>query len=445
MGISSEWVKILREEFASCFLSEIPEGVEISVIIDDFSLSMYQLVNGVETGQGLKAKCHARLKQFWTGSLRRYIVLFDESDYVPASKYPTQKKRIEASKDIPFSEEEIKVYEIKITEGRLPDIPRLMATPTLRRELYCVCAKFLSYTQYPIMKEKEEKQRVTLIIDGPLQSTPNNSKVGNICTLIPAKVKPVYIDITPPSGIGESDLKVAKYLTQNKGESIFIRCYDSDMIPIILLNMRDLVNGVSIDTKVFLDLTCPTNAYKSGQYVRTIIDMVALWREITNLFKCEGQCRITSPIEVMCLLIVLSKTDFAEGFKGIGPKTVWKSFKAHGFREFGERQTVSMPMTLYGDSTQTRRLIVAEHELLDFITKRCGKRAQGIEYGKGIATIRRIFWNIDYWINGHKCTHFNPLEIHPNEYIPIYGWMVDHRGEVVRSDTVYICPTKPTQ
>ena len=135
---------------------------------------------------------------------------------------------------------------------------------------------------------------------------------------------------------GEGDLKIAAYLRRYKGRGVWIRCADMDVIPIVLMAMRDLINRDTkdIEGKIFVDLT--PSGFKSKSLVQQkkrppqIVDMVALWKSIHQKMVRSYSIR-TRPVGTLCLFMVLCGTDFVKKPARLGMMSLWGAFDKGGY------------------------------------------------------------------------------------------------------------------
>ena len=135
---------------------------------------------------------------------------------------------------------------------------------------------------------------------------------------------------------GEGDLKIAAYLRRYKGRGVWIRCADMDVIPIVLMAMRDLIDRdtKNIEGKIFVDLT--PSGFKSRSLVQQkkrppqIVDMVALWKVIHQKMVRSYSIR-TRPVETLCLFMILCGTDFVNKPARLGMMSLWGAFDKGGY------------------------------------------------------------------------------------------------------------------
>ena len=135
---------------------------------------------------------------------------------------------------------------------------------------------------------------------------------------------------------GEGDLKIGAYLRRYKGRGVWIRCADMDVIPIVLMAIRDLIDQdtQNIEGKIFVDLTPTVFKSKSLVYQKKrhpqVVDMVALWKAIH--LKMVRKFSIQSrPVETLCLFMILCGTDFVKKPARLGIMSLWGAFEKGGY------------------------------------------------------------------------------------------------------------------
>ncbi len=117
---------------------------------------------------------------------------------------------------------------------------------------------------------------------------------------------------------------------QIKGGNIYIKSRDTDSIYILLLHIRGWIDIKTEKIKygIFLESSgrdnCPGE--KPRDMKPRFIDVVALWRSILVYFR-DNYPGIPCPIETMILLILLTGSDYTDGFPQFGPAKIWESFK----------------------------------------------------------------------------------------------------------------------
>ena len=494
MGINRAWKPILENTFGYLFIESIPPEATIDVIIDDFSLNFRKVLWGLNNWSELIDRLKSRITSKINPNLKQYVILFDEPLYVPRSKQCTQKKRLNESVHrgvTPFSDTEIEF--INIGENVIiPDssedsnlfINRLMMTRKLFPQLisFC-CQKIISICPtipYPIQfiidggytngidfdilqtKLLVDENCVLNLTDEPKFITINNTNQD----------KSIHIQKNIVN-IGESDFKIPRNISHTTQGNIYIRSNDSDTICILLLHMRSWINPLTgrIKYGIFVDTEMTS---KHGE----ITDIVSLWRKILVYYK-EHYPGIKYPIETQVMLILLTGSDYTDGFPQLGPKKIWDSFSDGGHKILYpnskrkhnsdipniesmvssdyDDQTIIMEFA-YGNPDQRYGIKVAEHRVYQFIAYMYHKfimkspyPEQGIKNLDAIrsnakerdsrckrdsskwnipdtdeeiyAKIRRVVWNLDYFLNGSKITGWmDPLSVDQKTGKSMFGW-----------------------
>jgi hypothetical protein len=392
MGIDGQWKHRFREKWPECFLQYIPVEKTVHVVIEDFSLRLYKIATKCTDPRDVAIRCCKWILNNYTPELETVIVTFDET--APLAKKPKQDSRDTTA--TPFTPEEIMRKGINISEdgtGYIEQTERVLRTPSLKHKLYYLCSKYLlnldfetifkvnkSIPDMPFIQQSE----FSLWIDGARINEHRVYVDDPTCCVISHPKKTMMC--MGSFGIGESDLKVVNHISRNRGKTIIVSSYDGDMLPILLLNMRDWINKETgmLDVQVYLDLCTELeprherctkvlnglkngnatsnssnngngNGNKKGEVKFDIIDINKLW---SNMLMAKGFPILKSlpfPIETMCMLIILCKTDFVEGLKGVGIATIWSAFQDGGYN------------ILKGDEIVLRKKSASKKEMLDFL------------------------------------------------------------------------------
>ena len=365
MGIKPGWKKILIETYKHCFSGNLPDDTKITEVIDDLSLNIRNLIVDREaTWDSFATQLRNRI-QYHRGNpdLRKYIVVIDESQYVPRSKECTQRNR--DKKEIPFTEVEIEA--MLPLEGFLFHTPtkqfltKVMATRAMHCKMYDFCtgetalAKLPQtnveliidggYTEYMKYQQKEGKPFVILdkTDSNETKVQPNNTSGQCYTTITPRKEEQDYakVIIYPSRKIGEGDLKIPRAISELEQGNIFIKSRESDSIFILLLHMRGWINREtgSIKYGVFLELEFDPK----GSSDTSRLDVVSLWRTILLHFQTDYP-GISCPIETFVLLVLLAGSDYTDGFPQLGPAKIWESFKDYGHKILFDHSTELVDM-----------------------------------------------------------------------------------------------------
>lgn len=490
MGLKPEWKKLLQKEFSSAWISSIPQTHNVDVVIDDFSIYCHQGFYGIEAGREVLDRCKARLLEYLGESVKEYIVLFDEHEYQPRNKEICHRSRSKGQNPIP--NEIVERDHMQITDASWMNISTVLDTPLLRDDFYRFCTEKLT-----VMQMEYKKEPFVVVVDGARERT--GHKIATqpmICyiTKLPLegetdKYQRKWNKYSSAKK-GESDLKILRYVNKHKGDCIVVRSNDADSIVLLLLNMRNLIDLKSgeIDTKIYLD-TSKGKQERTGDY---LLDVVSLWRAIIVYFQINFP-GLNNSIEMLCILMLLSGGDYIQfKFPQLGPVTIWNAFKLHWrlFKDehgpFIEKIPPPEKTILYGNYRDRIGIKIKESMLYDFVChcyilrfpgllsiysvfkaprkvsslfyiRQTLKNAEQKENNKrwknhqkekksmtiqtddqAFAIFRRIYWTLDYWMNGAENNFVDPLEKDPDQgTFSLYGWEEDSNGYIVESEKVW--------
>lgn len=557
MGLKTEWKAILNEVFGYCRLDGVPDGTEIDMVIDDGSLAIRRTSFGIRSWSDLGQQIRTRIMSYYTPALKRYVVTFDESNHVPPSKQAEQEKRRKATfaRGItPLTETEL--AQLKIERGHpLPEpkdqfIERLMITSAAKARLFAFCTAEIASVQFgasssssgaPSLPSQDlpgsasagaaaadmEIERadlysdtdgratatgdVDVIVDGGRVAVLDERRRGGdngfeillkpaeylsheaACIYVVPGEKPC-IRVEPSSEIGEGDLKIVRHISMLEGGNVYVRSCDTDMIVILLLNMRRWINRETGHVRfgIFLDTASNASAAASG---KNLIDVVSLWRSILTVFR-DKYPGIPCPIETVCLLLLLTGGDYAEGFSQLGPRRLWAAFcdGGHNVLFEGSESIRTSPVRVpekqrdqlhaeacrhavhisggYGVSNDRYSLQFNEARILSFVayayhkclSLRPGPSGASMESVRRLvaqktanararwklvsddemrAVTRRVWWCMDYQANGALSKRhqpfLDPAVKHPNTGLSVHGWDRDahESGRVTPSKVVH--------
>lgn len=404
-GIITSWfpsVEILPEEHRS----------DVTIVIEDMCLRFYNYMSASDSPRTLFREIRNHPGKIFAKfpNCVEYVCLIDDTDHVPASKRPTQNKR----DDEQFSEEELRflgkrAYLSQLCEDETDWIEAIYGQEAKdfnerqkekgnkeRRNAFKVFINKLMKTRsgnrkldvyHTVGREllKVHKNTFSLfglerkmILDGcALPADPNCRRLikddddiilDEFLAYVPGKSYPTnnvvmdskrkYRNDGVRYALGEVDVKLVGWLIAllskcDTPQTVWICCYDTDAIPILLLNMYKLIDKKTghIPHQIFLDLT-----YRNANKVKmedltkedqeklkkhpeliskwtistTVWDMVALWRHIHGTF---GRCfpGIKRPVEIFCTLLVLGATDFVTRLTDVGISPLWEAFRIGGY------------------------------------------------------------------------------------------------------------------
>ena len=182
---------------------------------------------------------------------------------------------------------------------------------------------------------------------------------------------------------------------------------------------------------------------------------------------------LTHPIEVICLLLVITKSDYVEALNHFSPKRVWDRFYRHcGWQFFSHPTAVTVhpdPLTLIGEDQYSivprqRRLMYNENAIRDFIQyvywceifrdpkidyypiermksipdivqRLIEKQSKTflvddiVHEHRLMARVRRITWNLDYWFNGPQGLTWYIFARHGDTNLSIFGWVYNDKNQ----------------
>lgn len=411
MGIDTSWKKILEERYPECFSSGLPEGVMPVMVIDDLSLNLRKFTHLAKTGKEILERLSKRLNSFYNPNLETYVGLFDEPRHVPPCKQKTQKKRIDNCADAPYTADEISRFKISIQDHMLPNMGRLLATKSLHPEVYRYLTAGIIDWKIP---ESNGPKKLKRKIDGGIVRSLNMDNMSLEPRLIvcsPYTTQPFTCDTYC---IGEAEQKAPKYVSDIKEGPILVSCYDTDILPILLLNARDWIDLETKDIKVdvYVDLThqgsgthlpgparddsadhnsdildrpskkaattstsggnrpvnAPNGDKKKKAPVRKImVNVVALWRAIIDDFNVTMP-NIKNPIEVVVLLMAMCGGDFVDNLPGVGAITMWNAFLEFGNKIMYMKEPILVPDdVITNDRDFPHNIVLAEHKVYQWI------------------------------------------------------------------------------
>lgn len=381
MGIDTDWKAKLAEMYPDCWTNGLPDGVSPIMVIDDLSLNCRKVTTGAKTGEEMITRLINRIDSLGNPKLEKRVIIFDEGEYTPLNKQITQKKRTDDNKkNPPFTPKEIRDNFRGINEGRLPIMERFMATRSLQPELYRFFTKaILNWSSKNAYVKKPE-----IVIDGGVIEVQDREKVSLKSQIIvkhPGYDFPTFYE---SSKIGESDVKIVRYVNSVVEGDILVCSYDTDLIPILLLSVRDWIGSSGeINKRVFLDLS-PSGfcTHKPGGGVikqrggevqdpkdnkRQMLDMVLLWRSIIEDFNMKFPF-ISDPIEIIVTLMMMSGTDYVETIYGIRCNKIWNAFEDIGNSVMYLNEPLLITDKKWSvDVNEIHSIILAEHKMYQWI------------------------------------------------------------------------------
>lgn len=291
------------------------------------------------------------------------------------------------------------------------------------------------------------------------------------------------------NGIGEADIKILKDVEHNNHKYNWVVVDDSDLIPILLLSVRSLIDKDTCefghDTRLILDMDRNQSVNNNGLYNQqssSVIDIIDLWKGILEYFN-QNFPNVAFPIETFCMILILNGTDHFSGFPWLSPNALWtKAFSTGGHyimeraittdKKFGI-PTIESPRIINFDEDAIMKFIrYAYATWMDKETEKKIKNVVSRNRGNAIAvlddshpflypsyksiddwikikmakskkeiapfnedtlraSVRRAIWNLNYWINGHTALCPDPLS-KDGDGTSLYGWVTMIRDNEVK-------------
>jgi hypothetical protein len=420
MGIDTLWKEVIRDN-TNCFIEEIP-GVPEVVIIDS-TVKLYSHFYKAFSGGNARPRMMKDIFENIFPGIQSLCLLLDEHEYTPRCKL--------SEKKTPYTDEEVISEGLRVTDGQLPELKKMMDTPLLREDairFYC-----------QVLKECLDGNRITqdITIDGYRSRSRLQTRNVNQEKSYPATYSKfvrlggssILSEVHEDSKkIGESDLKIVHHVNNYLNKFILVKTVDTDIIPIILLNMRHWINSVTskLELKLFVDFG--SHAKAGTRY----LDVVRLYRTI--IIKMKPMINfIPLPIETMVILMLISGSDYSDNLN-VKPKVIWQTFFDKGYRCL--EQELLVIFTIGGQIAQPQvrsYITIAEHLIANFVTKCGGRPIRGCN--SYIPSTRRLFWNMDYWINGGYKGYEDPLKVNKQTGLSEFGWC-EKNGKVIITDKV---------
>lgn len=503
MGLSKGgWKNILRQRYPQCFQKD-SSNLRPNVVIEEGGMLKFSLIHAAKKGADIEFRLRKRVLNAFRKGATRYYYLLDSDP--PKNKGFVQAQR-RKNKEM-YTDEDLHRMSalLPISLGEIPNnSEKILFTPALCSDFYRFLTQSLLTTTMGALihhanrfesvsasecnqLEQQFRDNEIFVYDGRLadplwQKNPVDKTSRGVLppnSLIHAKKRldSQEFETLTYYHIGEAELKIPSIIRDNLGKTILINCGDLDIVPILLLSMRDLFNPEgNVDTKIFIDLTTGhSRAKEKKKKLKTaedemeeddesnnqVIDVVALWRSIIIDFKTR-KIKLP-PIETMCGLMTFG-SDYVESIPNLSTQKLLDIFFANGhhiasqhgglFETCGEDD--------WSLELKPRRIVVSEHNWLllfgiGYTQKLCTDREvrakpvlpwpeitalieQDIKkkmvktnkpgiWGKSDTShlflhsiVRRMYWLLDYWVNGAKCFFLDPAETDKRTGKSLYGW-----------------------
>jgi len=310
-----------------------------------------------------------------------------------------------------------------------------------------------------------------------------------------------HVFVCDSACVGEGDLKIPWHISQQPaGESIHVRCCDSDVLVILLLHIKNYIDtkaergGRNVRYKISLD----TNSRSTGEQT-PILDVVQLWEDIMKHFRSNFACVPASSImESFAMLILFSGSDYVRRLPQFGAKGVWNTFSLSGSPSTSilfPRHNPLEPAVVLDDVAAGQPFARVNARLHEdhifrffvliyfrkvfrnapfpfeenplnpetssvFLLAKAREARYRVLAAKGSAVlnsqnghhwqvptdndlrvvIRNIHWNIDYLLNGSKIksgAFLDPFVVHGQSKLSLHGWSRDDHGGAARATEIH--------
>lgn len=301
MTINREWVKILKTQSPSAFSAHLPQNANIRTVFIDGQIKLMKSDYVQCWKQFVRIQFISYIEQAFSNFNNEICVLaFDNYDFVPSAKGPTQRLRNKTKVNFNFDGDEL-------PSNMPPDWGAAMRNRTFKTKVIAfVINEVRQYFQQKLFACKR-----TLVIDfkSNLQifgHIPENNFFTNIQEHCLNEAR------------GECDVKAFDWV--DFGPTVLMST-DGDYIPIALL--QQCQNKLSHDVFIFrMAVKCSEREKRSVQGSRKheyeFVHVQQLARDLNNNFN-------TFEIEDLVTCIALSGCDFAMNLPLIGPQKLWKS------------------------------------------------------------------------------------------------------------------------
>lgn len=511
MGLSKQgWKQMLQKRYPKAFLSKIDDSVKINVIMEEGGSNKFSILNNPKTGWEIDFRVMKKVCR----DLRRadtFIYLFDSPAPINKSQTQLYRRRNKES----YSEQEIlemaKKQILPFSVNEIPhDRDKILNTELVYKDYLRHISEFLcsinaekllhhmrkyagaSEADCQEMMHQIDKKEI-IVLDARLtrirwERHPDPTRIEDCFPQtslyhVRKRLNSNDIEFLDYFHIGEAELKIPMCILKQPKATFLVNCPDTDLFPILLNSMRDLIDQQThtIEAKIFLDLTTAQARSQEEQNAKTdkqqkredddlsmfqIVDMVALWRLILNDFVFTKGIKLPA-IETLCCLMTLG-SDYVESLPNISTETILQVFFRYGHEVVSRNGGLFLDcgQTKWRDPLEARPIVLIEHNwLLLFrlcFTEKLTKDktsnttltweeiAAKIEQNRqdalrknsrpGIwkdieitedymhSIVRRMYWLMQYWINGAKVLFIDPVEIDPVTKKSKYGWIMTPSG-----------------
>jgi hypothetical protein len=345
MTINRGWIDIFKQISRRSFTRYVPNEYQVETVFIDGQLKL-QRPGDINTWQKwLQIQFTSNIRRYIDNGVKTIVLAFDDHNYSPAAKAPTQQKRKSRVVAIDWHER----------APLPPTIPaeyeRLLFNRTFKRSVISFVIEKVSETMQPLLGDGQR-----IIID--YRGDPVVLSSGSI------------EDSTIPMGValGESDVKFVRYLRMG---TLVIDAVDSDYVIIAMNQVEKMQNSASTGgcapppdifvRRILIELedekraglkkrkqeavdagvdgSVPQQLRRGREYEHVHINslthaMQSKLREVDA--KAQGMNRGLQPlvndvtllpntIRVLSYLVALCGCDFTRGIPWFGPKTLWKN------------------------------------------------------------------------------------------------------------------------
>jgi hypothetical protein len=274
---------------------------------------------------------------------------------------------------------------------------------------------------------------------------------------------------------GEAEVNLIGFLMRDGDyTNYYLKCKDTDIIPLILLALKDTLNEQGEFAKeIFVDLK---EEVKTGEentaILRNCFHANELWKEIYHVFG-NNWPQVNCPVEFLISWMILMGTDYVEGISGLDDaEKFFKFFTTHGYEIIRQSKEPVIPTFGINDIgiwDRPKHIIFAEHIYYQMVIAYHAHYPESwmkdVKYNakqETLATlklkapkakqkylpkndehvyshIRRANWNINYWSNTVRspCYYAEPIATQEHTGMPVYGWILDaSNNKCTKSDVV---------
>lgn len=494
MGVDGGWSDILRNRYPETYLKDAPSNSDITVAIDNITEYLPHLMPCSNRDQqrhkwrDLFSRFYSRITNYINShpNLRCYIVLFEDKISEPKRLLlrNNAKKRGHVT---PFSTQEI--YQCGLhsisDDSQIFEPMRVLKTPLMMNYLYEYLTTRLIKHSFEVTGYRE----VTIIlVDARVKSNrmyggdsqQQHIESCNISIRLQKTTSDYHSKINPVMSIVDqsmesfhlqgNEMKATRMISEVAidGDVFDILTPNFDQIPILLLNMRDWISPTKriIPFQIYVDLT-----HHQMTTNKITVDVRSLWRHIIVDFNRSFPV-IIHPIETLCALMLFTGSDYVETCQGIDAKLVWHHFVSNGYQLLaGPIFLIDQdePTPVIGFPTVRHSLRINEQSFFMFLSYILTFELFGdphdpfnvsqidtihenivVTQSKRFncddvrdielvfSRIRRLFSNMDFWINGSKSVETLRLTEMCKEVIPhlsLYGWELDSTSKSVHSSS----------